>query len=153
MYSSETCNKRSVFIRGEASVLAVAQRSNLIISNGGRHVIRFVQLNVPLIVLERVVKYFPSIESSSLFTVQTTHMELQSDYECDKQPIVELRFFIRCAKYSTALNFDRFVAVNFIMTLNRYILVISIVRVVINDNFNSAMRIRDSIQTVVQINN
>lgn len=68
MYSSETCNKRSVFIRGEASVLAVAQRSNLIISNGGRHVIRFVQLNVPLIVLERVVKYFPSIESSSLFT-------------------------------------------------------------------------------------
>lgn len=80
-------------------------------------------------------------------------MELQSDYECDKQPIVEFRFFIRCVKYSTALNFDRSVAINSIITLNRYILVISIVRVVVNDNFNSVMRIRDSIQTVVQINN
>lgn len=47
--------------------LAAAQPNNLIISNSGRHVIRFVQLNVPLIVLERVVKYFPSI--CTLFTL------------------------------------------------------------------------------------
>lgn len=104
MYSSETCNKCGVFIPDEANSLAAAQPSNLIISNGGRHVIHFVQLNVPLIVLERVVKYFPSIESSrrALYKRRIRNYERTSAINRHR---ANLRFTARCR---FTMNFAHF---------------------------------------------
>lgn len=58
-----------VFIWAKRPALATAQTNNLIISNDGPRVIRFIQLNVLLIVLERIVKYLLSIEFCAIRSI------------------------------------------------------------------------------------